>query len=129
LSVLGGAGVIGSLLARMLLSMFAPEPQVGAVPWVGYAAVAAFWSVWIGYILFGVDAVRYRLLPRWNLLPGLLGATIVLGVGFEWFGVPALFPSNWLSPTLFTSINGACLLLLGIAMMDQRQRSQLTTAF
>jgi hypothetical protein len=128
LSLAGGIGVIVSMLAYLLLSAVAPEPEVGAVPWVGYSAVASFWSVWVGYILFGVDALRYRLLPRWNLLPGLLGATIVLSLGFEWFGVPAFLPSQWLSPTLFISINGACLVLLGISMMDQRQGHEPTPA-
>ena len=128
LSVAGGAGVIVSMLARLLLGAVAPEPEVGAVPWVGYAAVASFWSVWIGYILFGFDALRYRLLPRWNLLPGLLGATIVLSFGYEWFGVPAFLPLRWATPTLFTSINGACLVLLGIALMDQRREPQPTAA-
>jgi hypothetical protein len=90
--------------------------------------VASFWSVWIGYILFGVDALRYRLLPRWNLLPVLLGATIVLSFGFEWFGVPAFLPSQWATPFLFISINGTCLVLLGIVLMDQRRETQLTAA-
>jgi len=121
LSVIGGAGVIASLLARLALGAVAPEPEAGAVPWVGYAAVFSFWSIWIGCLLFGVDAVRYRLLPRWNLLPGLLGATIVLSFGFEWFGVPAVLPMQWASPTLFISINGACLVLLGIAMLNRER--------
>jgi hypothetical protein len=124
LSVLGGAGVIASMLARLLLDTAAPEPEVGAVPWVGYAAVASFWIVWIGYTLFGIDALRYRLLPRWNLIPGLLGATILLSVGFEWFGVPAMLPLQWLNPSLFISINGICLVLLGIALMGERQKTQ-----
>jgi hypothetical protein len=128
LSVAGGAGVIVSMLTHLLLGAVAPEPEVGEVPWVGYAAVASFWSVWIGYILFGVDALRYRLLPRWNLLPVLLGATIVLSFGFEWFGVPPFLPSQWATPFLFISINGTCLVLLGIALMDQRRETQLTAA-
>jgi hypothetical protein len=128
LSVFGGAGVIVSMLARLLLDAVASEPGVGAVPWVGYAAVASFWSVWIGYILFGIDALRYRLLPRWNLIPGLLGVTIVLSLGSEWFGVPALLPSQWLNPSLFISINGFCLVLLGIAMLGQRREPQLPAA-
>jgi len=118
LSVSGGTGVIVSMLAHLLLGSVAPEPEVGEVPWVGYAAVISFWSVWIGYMLFGIDALRYRLLPRWNLLPMLLGATIVLSFGFEWFGVPAFLPSPWASPTLFIFLSGIGLLLLGIALLD-----------
>jgi hypothetical protein len=128
LSVAGGFGVIVSMLVNLLLSMVAPEPEVGAVPWVGYAAVASFWGVWIGYLLFGVDALRHRLLPRWNLLPVLLGATIVLSFGYEWFGVPALLPAQWANPSLFISINGACMVLLGIALMDQRRETEPSAA-
>ncbi len=128
LSVAGGTGVIVSMLAKLLLDAMAPEPEVGAVPWVGFAAVASFWSVWIGYILFGVDAARYKLLPRWNLVPGLLGATIVLSFGIEWFGVPALISSQWTSPLLFISINGAFLVMFGISILDQRQKSEPTAA-
>lgn len=128
LSVIGGAGVLASLLARLLLGVAAPEPEAGAVPWVGYAAVLSFWSIWIGYILFGVDAARFRLLPRWNLLPALLGATIVLSFGYEWFGVPAVLPLQWTSPTLFISINGACLVLLGIAILNRRREPEPTGA-
>lgn len=128
LSVMGGAGVIISMLARLVLDTVAPEPEVGAVPWVGYAAVLSFWSIWIGYILFGADAARYKLLPRWNLLPGLLGATIILSFGFEWFGVPPVMPLQWASPTLFISINGAILVLLGISIMNQTRESEPTTA-
>lgn len=128
LSVIGGAGVIVSLLARLLLDRVTPEPEVGAVPWVGYAAVISFWSIWIGCLLFGVDAARFKLLPRWNLLPLLLGATIVLSFGFDWFGVPAVFPLPWLSPTLFISINGLCLVLLGLSIMNQGQEAEPTAA-
>jgi hypothetical protein len=126
LSVAGCAGVIVSMLAHLLLGAVAPEPEIREVPWVGYAAVASFWSVWIGYILFGVDALRYRLLPRWNLLPLLLGATIVFSFGFEWFGVAALLPSQWATPTLFISINGTGLVLLGLALADPRREPQPT---
>jgi hypothetical protein len=126
LSVIGGAGVIISKLARLLINAVAPEPEVGAIPWVGYAAVISFWSIWIGYILFGIDTLRFKLLPRWNLLPGLLGATIVLSFGFEWFGVPAVIPLKWASPTLFISINGACLVLLGISIMNQTREAEPT---
>ena len=119
LSVAGCAGVIVSVLAHLLLSGVAPE--VEQRPWVNYAAVVCFLSIRIGYILFGVDALRYRLLPRWNLLPLLVGSTVVLSLPFDWFGVPAFLPSQWATPFLHFAITGACWVLLGIAMMDQRQ--------
>jgi hypothetical protein len=126
LSVAGCAGVVVFLLAHLLLSEAAPE--VGQRPWVNYAAVGCVLSIRIGYILFGVDALRYRLLPRANLLPLLVGSTVVLSLPLDWFGVPAFLPSQWATPFLHFAITGACWVLLGIAVMDQRREPQLTAA-
>ena len=95
---------------------------------MNYSAVGCVLSIRIGYILFGVDALRYRLLPRWNLLPLLLGSTVVLSFGFDWFGVPAFLPEPLVTPFLYFAITGACWVLLGIAMMDQRREPQPTAA-
>ena len=122
LSVAGCAGVIVSALAQLLLGGVAPEVEQRT--WMNYAAVVGFLSIRIGYILFGVDALRYRLLPRWNLLPLLVGSTIVLSLPFDWFGVPAFLPVPWATPFLHFAITGACWALLGIAMMDQRREPQ-----
>ena len=122
LSVAGGAGVIVSVLASILLGGGAPE--VEHRPWVNYAAVVGFLCIRIGYILFGVDALKYRLLPRWNLVPLLVGATIVLSFPFDWFGVPAFLPSQWVTPFLHFVITVACWVLLGIALMDPRREPQ-----
>jgi len=122
LSVAGCAGLIVSLLADILLSGVAPE--AGQHPWLNYAAVVCVLSIRIGYILFGVDALRYRLLPRWNLLPLLVGLTVLLSLPFDWFGVPAFLPSQLATPFLHFAITGACWVLLGIAMMDQRREPQ-----
>jgi hypothetical protein len=124
LSVAGCAGVIISLLATILLGGFAPE--AGQYLWLNYSAVVCVLSIRIGYILFGVDALRYRLLPRWNLLPLLLGLTVVLSLPLDWFGVPAFLPSQWATPFLHFAITSACWVLFGIAMTDQKQEPQLT---
>jgi hypothetical protein len=121
LSVAGCAGVIVFVLAHMLVSGVAPEVEQPS--WVNYAALVCFLSIRIGYILFGVDTVRYRLLPRWNLLP-LLGSTVVLSLPLDWFGVPAFLPVQWATPFLHFAISGACWVLLGIALMDQRRAPQ-----
>lgn len=81
LSVAGCAGVIVFMLAQLLSSDVAPE--VGQRLWVSYAAVGCVLSIRIGYMLFGVDALRYRLLPRANLLPLLLGSTVVLSLPLD----------------------------------------------
>ena len=82
----------------------------------------------IGYILFGVDALRYRLLPRWNVLPLLLGSTFVFSFTHDMFGVPALLPSPWETPVLQFALTGAGWVLLGIAMMGQRRAPQAASA-
>jgi hypothetical protein len=126
LSVAGCAGVIVSVLANMLLGGVAAE--IGQPAWLNYAAVFCLLSIRIGYILFGVDTLRYRLLPRWNLLPLLLGSTVVLSLPFDWFGVPAFLPSQWATPFLHFALTGACWVLMGIAMMGQRQAHEATAA-
>ena len=126
LSVAGCAGVIVSVLANILLSGGAPE--VDQRRWLNYAAVVGVLSIRIGYILFGVDALRYRLLPRWNLLPLLLGLTVVLGLSLDWFGVPAFLPLQWATPFLHFALTGTCWVLLGIALMDPSPEPQQTAA-
>lgn len=122
LSVAGCAGVIVFMLAQLLSSDVAPE--VGQRLWVSYAAVGCVLSIRIGYMLFGVDALRYRLLPRANLLPLLLGSTVVLSLPLDWFGVPAFLPSQWATPFLHFAITGACWVLLGMAMTGQKREPQ-----
>jgi len=122
LSVAGCAGVIVFVLAHLLLSGVAPEIEQRT--WVNYAALVCFLSIRIGYILFGIDALRHRLLPRWNLLPLLVGSTVVLSLPFAWFGVPAFLPVQWATPFLHFAITGVCWVLLGIAMMDQKREPQ-----
>jgi len=124
LSVAGCAGVIVSVLVMILLDMVAPQVNQGS--WVNYAAVGCVLSIRIGYILFGVDALKYRLLPRGNLLPLLVGLTVVLGLPLYWFGVPPFLPSSWATPFLHFALTGACWVLLGIAMIDQRREPQPT---
>jgi hypothetical protein len=126
LSVAGCAGVVVSVLAHLLLSGVAPEVEQRT--WVNYAALACFLSIRIGYILFGVDTLRYGLLPRWNLLPLLVGSTVVLSLPFDWFGVPSFLPVQWATPFLHFALTGACWVLLGIAMIDQRRGTQPTAA-
>jgi hypothetical protein len=122
LSVAGCAGLIVAVLASLLWG--GATSEVDPRRWVGYAAVAGLLSIRIGYILFGVDALRYRPLPRWNLLPLLVGATVLLSLPFDWFGVPAFLPLPWATPFLHFALTGACWVLMGMAMMGQRQGQQ-----
>ena len=122
LSVAGGAGVIGAVLLSLVLGAAAPEAAQGL--WVNYAAFICLVSIRLGYILFGVDALRLRLLPRWNVLPLLVGLTVVLSLPMYWFGVPAFLPAQWANPFLHFALSGAGWVLLGMALMDPRREPQ-----
>jgi hypothetical protein len=128
LSVAGCAGAIAFVLASMLFGGAASAGD--PVSWVNYAAVASVLSIRIGYILFGVDALRYRLLPRWNVLPLLLGSTFVLSLPMDWFGVPAFLPMPPQVNVAFLHfvITAACWVLLGVAMMEQAQAPEAVTS-
>ncbi len=122
LSVAGGAGVIVAVLVSLLLGGAAPEVAQGL--WLNYAAALCVLSIRVGFILFGLDALRSRVLSRWNLLPLLLGLTVVLSLPMEWFGAPALLPTQWANPFLHFALTGVGWVLLGIAMLDQKRASR-----
>jgi hypothetical protein len=119
LSVAGCAGMIVSLLASILLIRVAPEvDRPFWVNFMNYAGGFCLLSIMIGYILFGVDALRYRLLPRWNLSPLLLGSTLVFGFALGWFGRSM---SPYAGAFLQLAITGVCWVLLGLAMAGVRR--------
>ena len=89
-----------------------------------YLMAASIVGILIGHLLFGIDALRHKLLPRWNATPLLVGLLPVL------LTVPTLFidgdsPEYFtLEPTiasLQSATVGLCWVLMGIAMMGQRQ--------
>ncbi len=112
ISLAGCVGAIGAVLAAILLGVGGVEPW----PWLNLVVVVCILAVRVGYLLFGVDALRGRLLPRWKLLPLLLGATLVLSLPFDWFGVPAFLPVPGVTPFLHFAISGVCWVLYGIAL-------------
>ncbi len=125
-SVAGGAGVLVSVLINILLSGLVPE--AGPHLWVNYTAVFSIISIRVGFILFGLDVSRNRLLPRWNWLPMLLGLTVLLSLPLEWFGVPAFLPTQWASPFLHFAISGVCWLLFGLTLLGRGRTAQATAA-
>ena len=129
LSVIGCAGMFLFVLVLFLMSILLP--QVEQDTWPNYGIGVCILSVMIGHILFGIDALRYKLLPRWNLMPLLVGLPTILLI------VPSILidgsKSNHFELTLITTflrfvLTGACWVLLGIALMDQRRESQPATA-
>lgn len=127
LSVVGCAGVVIFMLASMVVG--GPSPEANPYSWVNYTAVVCVLCIRLGYILFGLDTLKHKLLPRWNLLPLLLGLTIVLSLPLDWFGVPAFLPSEWANPFLHFVVTGVCWVLLGIALLHQSRKPQPTVAF
>ncbi len=114
LSVAGCAGMIVVALAITLLERVAPDvDQQPLGIFVGFSLL----SLTIGYMLFGVAALRYRLLPRWNLLPLLVGLIILLS-----------YAIGFLPLELECAVIGACWVLLGIALLDQRREVRPTAA-
>jgi hypothetical protein len=122
LSVAGCAGMIVSVLALTLLGVMAPEVEQGL--WATHVLAVWLVSLKIGYMLFGVDALRYRLLPRWNLLPLLAGSTVVFSLMPNWFGVPSYHPMQLAASFLQFVITGACWVLFGIVLIDHRREPQ-----
>lgn len=122
LSVAGCAGMIVFVLASILFGVIAPEVEQG--PWADYVMAICILGIMIGYMLFGVDALRYRLLPRWNLLPLLAGSTVVLRFAPDWFGVPSYHSWQFAASFLHFAVTGACWVLLGIAIMGQKREPQ-----
>jgi hypothetical protein len=122
LSVAGCAGMIVFVLASILLGVVAPE--VEQVVWPDYIMAVCVLSIMFGYVLFGVDTLRYKLLPRWNLLPLLVGSTVVFRLAPEWIGVPSYDPLQLAASFVHFAITGASWVLLGLAMMDQGREPQ-----
>ena len=93
-----------------------------------YAMLAGIVSILIGHILFGIDTLRYKLLPRWTATPLLVGLTAPL------LGVLAVIIESALRidryqveltiMPLQSAIVGLCWVLMGIALMDPRREPQ-----
>lgn len=121
-SVLACAG----MLACLIVGSLAHNPSNDQPTQASYGAFVGFIGIRFGLLLFGVDCLNTRPMPRWNGLPLLVGATVVMVVPFDWFGVPALVPGLALSPLWHFSISGVSWILFGIGMIGQAAPSQPT---
>ena len=97
-----------------------------------YAMVASIVSILIGHILFGIDALRYKLLSRWNATPLLVGLTApLLGVISVIIASALRIDRYQLELTiapLQTAIIGVWWVMMGIAMMSQRPAHEAAAA-
>ena len=88
-------------------------------------------SILIGHILFGIDALRYKLLPRWNamlLLVGSLFFLLTMPKLFVESNSPEYFALELTIASLQAATVGLCWVLMGIAMMGQKQEPHPATA-
>jgi hypothetical protein len=97
-----------------------------------YAMAASIMSILIGHVLFGIDALRYKLLPRWNAMPLLVGLTApllgVLSVIIESALRIDRYQVELTIAPLQSSITGVCWVLMGMAMLGQRQAHEAVAA-
>ena len=130
LSVVGAGGMSPIVLASFLLSVLLPGPL--QLNWLNGVVVICALSILSGHILFGIDALRYKLLPRWNAIPLLVGLTAPL-----FSMVPVILESalhidryqvEVTIVTLYSSLTGLWWVLIGIAMMGQRREPQTTVS-
>ena len=71
----------------------------------------------------GVDALRNKLLPRWNVMPLLVGLSPLLLLVPKLFvesNSPVYFALELTIASLQSATVGLCWVLMGIAMMGQR---------
>jgi len=125
LSVAGCVGMCVFLLVGIVLGAFGIEQET----WPNYVIAACFLTPMIGHILFGIDTLRYRLLPRWNVMPLLVGLPSILLIVPSLLidgSTPHRFELTLITTFLRFALTGACWVLLGIALMDQRREPQLT---
>jgi hypothetical protein len=127
LSVAGCVGMCIFLLVGFVLGAFGIEQET----WPNYVIAACFLTLMIGHLLFGIDALRNRLLPRWNVMPLLVGLPSILLIVPDLLidrSTPHQFELTLITTFLRFSLTGACWVLLGIARMDQRLEPQPTAA-
>jgi hypothetical protein len=115
LAVAGCAGLIAFLLAGLALSSIAP--QLGH-EWARLIEGATMLSVMLGYGLFGIDAVRLKLLPRWNAAPLLAAAAVVFRLLPDALNLPNYDPAQLGMYFLNLSLTGLSWVLLGLAMLE-----------
>jgi len=97
-----------------------------------YAMAASIMSILIGHVLFGIDALRYKLLPRWNAMPLLVGLTTpllgVLSVIMESALRIDRYQVELTIATLQSATVGLCWVLMGVALMGQKQAHEAVAA-
>lgn len=127
LNVAGCLGMCIFLLVGFILGAFGIEQET----WPNYVIAVCFLTPMIGHILFGIDALRHKLLPRWNVMPLLVGLPSILLILPDLLidrSTPHQFELTLITTFLRFALTGTCWVLLGIALMDPRQRHEPASA-
>ena len=127
LSVVGCVGMFIFLLISFVMGAFGIEQHT----WPNYVIAVCVLSIMIGHILFGIDALRNNLLPRWNVMPLLVGLPSILLIIPDLLidgSTPNHFELTLITTFLRSGLTGVCWVLLGIALMDPRRESQSVAA-
>jgi hypothetical protein len=134
------AGIVGSGLTLVTcllfdgvsgLSLFLVNNQVGGW-WFWDLATLALLVLFCGIFIFGIDAVKHRLLPRWNFIPILAGITFPVRIllGYLQEGTTVGF-SRWrvdisiINPYMLILTTFGLIALGYLLMSDATQEEQL----
>ncbi len=120
LSILGCAGLFAALIASPLVG----DASIDQPSLASYGAFIGFTTIRLGLLLFGIECLKSKPMPRLNGLPLFLGSTVVLSVPFDWFGVPALVPVQVMAPFWHFFISGVCWILFGAVIPGRREPLQ-----
>lgn len=127
LSVVGCMGMFIFILVSFVMGAFGIEQET----WPNYVIAACVLTLMSGHVLFGIDALRNKLLARWNVMPLLVGLPTILLIAPSLLidgGTPNHFELTLITTFLRFVLTGACWVLLGIALMDQSQEPRPATA-
>jgi hypothetical protein len=124
LSVAGCVGMFIFMIVSIVLGAFGIEQET----WPNYVIAVCFLTPMVGHILFGLDALRNKLLPRWNVMPLLVGLPSMLLIVPDLLinnNTPNRFELTLTTTFLRFALTGICWVLMGIAMKGQSQGREL----
>ena len=122
MSVIGCVGMFLFVLVLFLMGILLPHVEQDT--WPNYGIGACILSVMVGHILFGLDALRNKPLPRWNVTPLLVGLPTILLIVPDLLidgSTPNHFELTLTTTFLRFALTGICWILMGMAMTGVRQ--------
>ncbi len=119
-NVIGSGGIILMLIVSIPLQILQPHRAYDGLNVV--IAISGL-TIMIGHVMFGIDALKLKLLPRWNVTPLLVTlAPVLVTVPLIFINPESEFGQSAI-PTIVKAqsvVTGLCVLMMGIAMMGHR---------